>query len=813
MKDQDKPVIKAFEEYKTGVSKWPDDVDFDDEMMQVDDMVEMSGPGTFVSEYLTETADVDDEAEDSVEASSFIDPAPEPSAVEPPPPPPKRGFMGAMIFPGVALILLIIAAILHYLNVSQQSQSASLIKGLVALQQLHTGTGDVVNGFFSGRDIQGESLRRHLQVMDTRVGDLQANHRSTGIGTFVLLGEDVQASWQSVSSPLVASQSQSNAIQQQSQVRLRLLRAVNSIASAIDELSIAIQRESRLQNRLNKALDYVVLMDTLSAARVSQKSLLRGAENAMSLELDPAITLQAFTGDFQTLQQALQSIATAGDTLVNTKLVDLFDSLELISDDMSIWQDNMAPLKQLYDLRQQFLGATQDFNQQLSSLERELRLPSGDRIYTAAVYGLPLLAAILLLLWGLAYRKHAGRLGEELSLHVQRQFDEEAKTEIADLREANYRISTDLAEMNKEFSESRSELDERDELIVDLQQKAELQQKSILQLLNEMSALAEGDLTIKATVTDQITGAIADSINYAVLEMRGLVSSIHSASEQVHGLSTAASESAREVSQSNLQHAEGVSSAANKMEEMAESMRKMFYGAKKSADMAEHSAKMAYTGTSAVRKTIRGMDGMRRQIQETSKRIKRLGESSQRIGDIVTLIDDIADQTKILSVNASIKASSMAGDSSKAFATITEEVQLLVERSTTATQKIANLIETIQQDTKEAIASMEHATQEVVAGTKLADTAGKTLTQIELSSSQLSRLIIALSKQAYNQASIATHVSQNIAEIRQHSKETADQSSESADSIEQLTDLATDLKSSIARFKLPDESLKGGDDE
>ena len=328
------------------------------------------------------------------------------------------------------------------------------------------------------------------------------------------------------------------------------------------------------------------------------------------------------------------------------------------------------------------------------------------------------------------------------------------------------------------------------------------QQESILKLLDEMSALADGDLTVEAEVTDQITGAIADSVNFAVIEMRDLVGQINRASIEVANESELAVDSAQSVSQSNKQQADRITSAAQEMQRVTESMREMSEQALSSSEMASESIQAATEGAQAVRDTISGMDDMREQIQDTSKRIKRLGESSQRIGDIVALIDDIAEQTNILSLNAAIQAS-MAGEAGRGFAVVSDEVQSLAERSTEATRKIAALVEIIQNDTNDAVLSMEQATQHVINGTKIADTAGTALAGIENISQKLSSLIEAISKRSNNEAHVVMDVAEKVTKVSNSSTETSQKAEESANSIAKLLKLAKELEISVSRFKLP----------
>lgn len=339
-----------------------------------------------------------------------------------------------------------------------------------------------------------------------------------------------------------------------------------------------------------------------------------------------------------------------------------------------------------------------------------------------------------------------------------------------------------------------------------LTETIEGQQNAILKLLDEMSALADGDLTLEAEVTDQVTGAIADSVNFAVIEMRELVSQISRASQQVGDESRKAVSSATEVSQSNVEQSKVISNAAEQMATISAQIRQMADNATNSSNMASESMKVATQGAQAVRDTIDGMNDMRDQIQETSKRIKRLGESSQRIGEIVALIDDIAEQTNILSLNAAIQAS-MAGEAGRGFAVVSDEVQSLAERSTEATQKIAELVTLIQTDTNDAMQSMERATQQVVSGTKIADSAGESLAEIEDVSQKLSDLVANIAKTSSQQAAEVSDMSQSVAQVREETTATSEKANQSAQAISKLLELAKELEVSVSRFRLPQSQV------
>jgi twitching motility protein PilJ len=327
-------------------------------------------------------------------------------------------------------------------------------------------------------------------------------------------------------------------------------------------------------------------------------------------------------------------------------------------------------------------------------------------------------------------------------------------------------------------------------------------QEAIMRLLDEMGSLAEGDLTVKTTVSEDITGAIADSVNYAIDELRSLVTTINETSEQVSSSAQESQTTARNLADAAQQQARQISSATSAINQIVSSMDNVSRDSAESADVAERSVKIASRGAEVVRETISGMDSIRDQIQETSKRIKRLGESSQEIGSIVELINDIAEQTNILALNAAIQAAS-AGEAGRGFAVVADEVQRLAERSTSATKRIETLVQAIQSDTNEAVNSMEQTTAEVVAGARLAEDAGSALGDIERVSHDLSALIQTISTAAREQSAAATDISVSMNAIQEITSQTSQGASQTADSIGTLAQLASDLRRSVAHFKLP----------
>jgi twitching motility protein PilJ len=327
-------------------------------------------------------------------------------------------------------------------------------------------------------------------------------------------------------------------------------------------------------------------------------------------------------------------------------------------------------------------------------------------------------------------------------------------------------------------------------------------QEAIMRLLDEMGSLAEGDLTVKATVTEDMTGAIADSINFAVEQLRSLVQTINDTSVQVASSAQETQATAMHLAEAAEHQAQQINTATSRINEIATSINQVSRNSAESADVAQRSVEIATKGAGVVRQTIVGMDSIRDQIQETSKRIKRLGESSQEIGSIVELINDISEQTNILALNAAIQAAS-AGEAGRGFAVVADEVQRLAERTSNATKRIEALVQTIQADTNEAVSSMEQTTSEVVAGARLAEDAGTALGEIETVSNTLAGLIRGISSAAQQQSAAATDITQTMTTIQSITAQTSQGANQTAESIGNLAQLAADLRRSVADFKLP----------
>jgi methyl-accepting chemotaxis protein len=453
-----------------------------------------------------------------------------------------------------------------------------------------------------------------------------------------------------------------------------------------------------------------------------------------------------------------------------------------------------VPPTEVWDKATAALAAYQKVNDEDLPVLRGMLTARYD-VFSTRLYGTAVFVAVVLIL--------AAALVYGISSGITEQLGE-IKTVLGEIGTGNVAARATVTSRDElgELAATLNAMLDNTLSLMQSQEERDLIQQSIQKLLEEVAGVAEGDLTKEAEVTADVTGAIADSFNYMLDQLRGVIGNVQKATIEVTTSAGAIYTSTQHLAGGAEQQAGKIAATTRAVEAMSHSIQQVSENAVQSATVARQALQNARQGTTAVKNTIHGMDRIRDQVQETAKRIKRLGESSQEIGQIIQLIDDIADRTSILALNASIQAA-MAGEAGRGFAVVAEEVERLADRSTEATKKIAGLVKSIQSETTEAVGAMEKGIQEVVEGSKLAGQAGSALDEIESVSNRLAELIQQISHAATQQARASAGVTEAMAEISGITQDTAAGTKQAAEAVQGLAGLAEGLRESVATFRLP----------
>ena len=633
----------------------------------------------------------------------------------------------------------------------------------------------VASNYFSTQEINARALSSELQVLsqklakyskDATSGDAEAfvkfretkeritevvaklnkNHNSSGAkGALAQVGK----TWATISKNADLILKSETEIVTLSKTANQFTARVPQLSARLSEVVSAMSDYSAPASQINLANRQIVLADRM-ARRVAE--VVSGGEKSIS-------SADALSRDTAVFSQILSGLK-AGNTELNVMAVSSPAAMSSVVAAEQLFSESVKEIKIILD------GATNlyDVNQaeQAISLDSELLLEDSENLYSAFN-----------------------------NINLRRVFPNSYITIVASVLALVCIVFLLLSV----FSSQRGQLSKSNE-------SNKQQQQAIMRLLDEIDPLSNGDLTTKATVTEDFTGAIADAINNTVDEMRLLVGTINDTSVQVSSSAQETQATATQLAEAAEHQAQQINVASKQISQIAINIDGVSQRSAESAEVATRSVQIASKGADVVRQTINGMDNIRSQIQETSKRIKRLGESSQEIGSIVELINDIAEQTNILSLNAAIQAAS-AGEAGRGFAVVADEVQRLAERSTSATKRIESLVQAIQSDTNEAVNSMEQTTAEVVAGARLAEDAGLALGEIETVSGDLSTLIQNISVSSKEQSNTANNISQTMTSIQEITTQTSQGAVQTADSIGNLANLAAELRRSVANFKLP----------
>lgn len=608
-------------------------------------------------------------------------------------------------------------------------------------------------------------LKNSVQVFASNARGLAQGDAALNL---VPVKESYQADVQAMLKQAETTEKNAKAVLKQEDVLIKVaqaLRNVNQQSSALLDLSETVGSLLMQDKIIREEIEAITQMGMLT------QRIGKSANEFQSIEGVNPEAVFLLGKDLNTFQEIVKGLLTGNEELglpgtanpqARQQLTTLLAQYEATRADAETILSNLQGLVSAREAQSAVVGDSEPLREKLEALQQRLSADAGVGLVQLAVLGG--LALIVLL----------------SSIGI-------ARVALLDSRQRQQQAEQQQREARLQEQEAKR--------INDANQAA------ILRLMNELQNLADGDLTQEATVTEDITGAIADSVNYTVEELRLLVGSVQKTASQVVDTTTQVDNTSAQLLAISTEQLREIRGTGQAILDMAQRITEVSAQAQSSAEVANQSLLSAEQGQKAVQDTIGGMNAIRDQMQETSKRIKRLGESSQEIGEITELISDITEQTNVLALNAAIQAAS-AGEAGRGFSVVAEEVQRLAERSGEATRQIATLVRTIQTDTQDTVAAMERATLGVVEGARLSDSAGAALAEIHSVSRRLAQLIDEISKTTQHEASLANEVADDIQHIFVVTEQTGEGTRSTAEQVRELARMAQELRQSVTRFRI-----------
>ena len=608
-------------------------------------------------------------------------------------------------------------------------------------------------------------LKNSVQVFASNARGLAQGDAALNL---VPVKESYQADVQAMLKQAETTEKNAKAVLKQEDVLIKVaqaLRNVNQQSSALLDLSETVGSLLIQDKIIREEIEAITQMGMLT------QRIGKSANEFQSIEGVNPEAVFLLGKDLNTFQEIVKGLLTGNEELglpgtanpqARQQLTTLLAQYEATRADAETILSNLQGLVSAREAQSAVVGDSEPLREKLEALQQRLSADAGVGLVQLAVLGG---LALIVLLSGIGIARVA------LLDSRQRQQQAEQQQHEARLQEQEAKRINDA------------------------------NQAAILRLMNELQNLADGDLTQEATVTEDITGAIADSVNYTVEELRLLVGSVQKTASQVVDTTTQVDNTSAQLLAISTEQLREIRGTGQAILDMAQRITEVSAQAQSSAEVANQSLLSAEQGQKAVQDTIGGMNAIRDQMQETSKRIKRLGESSQEIGEITELISDITEQTNVLALNAAIQAAS-AGEAGRGFSVVAEEVQRLAERSGEATRQIATLVRTIQTDTQDTVAAMERVTLGVVEGARLSDSAGAALAEIHSVSRRLAQLIDEISKTTQHEASLANEVADDIQHIFVVTEQTGEGTRSTAEQVRELARMAQELRQSVTRFRI-----------